>query len=751
MFMRRLPKWALLSCTAAIATPAFAQTDPADAAPEPTQNQASEPVRQTGGLEEIVVTATRREERLQNIPVTVSAVTASTLGNAGVVEVRDLTKVVPGFNGARNLSAMLPTIRGVGSSGVTVGDEANVATYIDDIYQADPFSTTVELVEVERVEVLKGPQGTVFGRNATGGLINVITPDPEFTTRGRITAKYGRMRGDANDYDLRAYVTGGLTDKIAADFAALYRENDGYADDLVNGGHTGAARVIDIRSKLLFEPSMSSRIIVTAQFADSNSEPTNQPFNGNTAGRTDPPLTPGGDPIPVPNVIVPTEPWQTSLSLEPVLDYTRYNLSVRTEFELGNVNLETSTGYSRSENLQDIDSDASNIYRGATLLDDSKVDAFSQEIRLLSAGSGRLNWIIGAYAFHLDGGMGLTLVGSPRSTVDTTSTLLSPEVKTTSLAGFAEGTYEVTDNFFVTLGGRYSHEERKFRQAVNGVPLVGPTTPGFNEDGLAEMSFGKWTYKVALRYNFADDANFYASYGTGFKSGVFNGFGLSGIGTDPEEIDAWEVGMKAEPLHWLRTNISAFYYDYSGLQVTARAPGGLGFQLQNAASAEIYGAEIEVTAAPTNNLQIRTGAGYTHADYEDFPDSPLYIPLPGGGNLQTSTDASGNQMARSPRFTANIGFDWGADLAEGRLGVTGNVFHSSKVYHDFANTLVQEAYELASGEISWTTPDENLRFFLWGTNLTNAKVAQQISPGGLGTYIVYERPRRLGIGAQLNF
>jgi len=303
----------------------------------------------------------------------------------------------------------------------------------------------------------------------------------------------------------------------------------------------------------------------------------------------------------------------------------------------------------------------------------------------------------------------------------------------------------------VTLGGRYSHEKREFRQAVNGVPLVGPSTPGFDEEGLAEMSFGKWTYRIALRYNFANDANIYASYGTGFKSGVFNGFGFSGIGTDPEEIKAWEVGVKAEPLHWLRTNLAAYYYDYTDLQVTARAPGGVGFQVQNAASAEIYGTELEVTAAPTDDLQIRTAAAYTHADYSAFPDSPLFVPLPGGGNLQTSTDASGNQLARAPRFTVNFGFNWDRDLAGGRFGVSANLFHSSKVYHDFANTVAQKSYELLSGEIGWTTPDDNMRFFLWGTNLTNAKVAQQISPGALGTYVVYERPRRVGVGAQFRF
>ncbi len=748
MLTKGWSKWALLACTVVSAAPAVAQTG-ADVAE--AQDRASKPsAEQTGGLEDIVVTATRREERLQNIPVTVSAITANTLGGAGIVEVRSLTQVVPGLNGARNLSVNLPVIRGVGSSGVTVGDESNVATYIDGIYQADPFSTSLELVEVERVEVLKGPQGTVFGRNATGGLINIITPDPKFEAHGRISAKYGRMRGDANDYDLRAYITGPLTSTIAADLAALYRKNDGYIKNLASGGYLGRTRVIDLRSKLLFQPSDSARIILTGQYADSNDQTTAaQPFNNNSAGLFDPPLVAGGAPIPVPNVILPTRPWQTSLSFTPRTDYERYNLSLRSQFEFDGFNLETSTGYMNAKNAQDADSDSSNIYRGSTLIT-LKSDTFSQEVRLLSNGAGRLKWIVGAYYFNLDGSMDIALGGAPRSTVPPSFTFLAPEVKTTSWAGFAEGTYELTDTFFVTVGGRYSSEKRKLRQALNGVSLVAPA-PGFDTDGVARKSFNKWTYRIALRYNFADDANLYASYGTGFKSGVFNGLGFSGVATDPEEIKAWEVGVKADPLPWLRTNISAYYYDYTDLQVNARAPGGLAFLLQNAATAEIYGAELEVTAAPTDDLQIRTAIAYTHANYKDFPDSPLFVALPQGGNLQTTTDASGNQMTRAPRFTFNLGFNWGRDFAGGRIGISGNLFHSAKVYHDFANTLMQKSHQLLNGEISWTTPDENLRFFLWGTNLTNAKVAQQISPGALGTYVVYERPRRLGIGAQFKF
>src|SRR6476620_8479682 len=231
--------WA--SSAYAQATGPVAPEDPANP-PVGSAPAAAGDTQQAGGLEDIVVTATRREERLQDVPVTVTAITAQSLAVADVATVRDLTQVIPGFVGSRNAGVFQPVIRGVGSTGISTGDEPNVATYIDGVYQPETGANWIDLVEVERVEVLRGPQGTVFGRNATGGLINIITPDPSFDTRGRVSARYGRLRNDAGQADVRAYVTGGLNETVAADFAGLYRNTDGYIVDLFRGGHVGDVR-----------------------------------------------------------------------------------------------------------------------------------------------------------------------------------------------------------------------------------------------------------------------------------------------------------------------------------------------------------------------------------------------------------------------------------------------------------------------------------------------------------------------------
>ncbi len=692
---------------------------------------APETEQETGGLEQIVVTATRREERLQDIPVTVTAVTSETLSTSGIVDARSLTQVIPGFTGNRTASVIQPVIRGIGSGGVSVGDEPNVATYIDGVYQPDAFSNALELVQVERVEVLRGPQGTVFGRNATGGLINVITPEPGFTTDGRLSARLGRLRNKANEYDIRGYVTTGLTEKIAVDFAGLYRQTEHYIPELSSGGMLGGIKVIDLRSKILLEASDNARFILTANYTKQRSNVNaTQPLDNNTAGRN------------YPGTILPDEPWEASLTLTPRIDYERFSASLRARFEFNNFDIETTTAFMHNVGRQDADADSTNSDVGSIAFP-LKVQAESQEIRALSTGNGRFKWIVGFYAFHLNASMDpIALVQSPAPGLPLRTTILSPETETTSFAGFAEGTMQLTDRFFLTLGGRYTTEKKEFQQAVNGTQLP---------YGRVNRTFNKTTYRVAARYELTDSANVYASYGTGYKSGVYNVVSTSSTPVNPELIKAAEVGIKADPLPWLRTNLSVFHYWYTDLQVQARTANGASYVLQNAADAKIYGGELETTILPFDGFTIRASVTYNHGTYNKFPEAQDFIPLPTGGNQVAPGNAAGKSLIRAPKFTANLGLNWTTMVKDGKFGATLNLFFSDRVYYDFLNRFSQKPYELANGEISWTTPNEQVKFSLWGTNLTNAKVAQQIRQGAVATDILYEKPRTIGIGAELRF
>ncbi|WP_299646032.1 TonB-dependent receptor [Sphingomonas bacterium] len=705
------------------AAPSAAPVDPAVSTVEPVQDTPS------SSIEDIVVTATRRAERLQDVPIAVTAIGGSQLASAGVTDIRQLTAVVPGFNGGRNFAVMQPVIRGVGSTGITLLDESNVAVYIDGIYQPNSYTTMLELVEVERVEVLRGPQGTIFGRNATGGLVNVITPDPKHDFRGKVVGSYARF-GGANDVNLRGYVTGGLSDTVAMDLAVVYRHNGGYIDDLVNGGQIGRTSYFDVRSKLLFEPSDNVEIVLTLGYANSEDFAANavQPYENNARGRA------------FPGNILASRPYQASLNLEPFMKFDRYNAALKVSTDIGFANLESTTAYTRSSIDQQSDSDASNILLAQNEIHPQS-EAYSQEFRLLSGGGGPFRWIAGLYAFRQTGEALVNVITSAGPPAPVNRTVINASGSTTAFAGFAEGTYALTDRLELTVGARYSDEKRDMTAGANGRIFVDDV----------DTSFSQLTYRGSLKYDLSPTANVYASYSTGFKSGVFNTYSVSPVPTDPERIKALEVGFKADPLSWLRTNAAIFKYVYDDLQVTARDQNGTAYILQNAAKADIWGGELEVTAMPTPDLSIRVAASYNKATYDEFPLAQVYVPLPAGGNQTAALDVSGNDLIRAPRYTLNLGVGYGFDLGGGRVQLSGNLFHSAKVFHDFLNIAVQDAYSLLNAEIAWTDAAQRVRVALFGSNLTDARVAQQITPGPVGTYLSYEKPLRVGASVQLNF
>lgn len=727
-----------------ISLPAMAQTVPAVA--DPSANPAT-PVAETqdpiapgataqveeDGIADIVVTATRREERLQKIPVTVTAVSGEALLSSGVLDTRQLTQVVPGLVGSRNAGVNQPVIRGVGSGGV-VGDESSIATYIDGVYQPDPWTTNLDLVEIQRVEVLRGPQGTLFGRNATGGLINIITPDPSFNFRGHVAATAGILRG-AGDYDLRGYVTGGLSDKFAMDFAGLYKKTDNYITDLVRGGlGYGEDTYFSLRSKLLFRPSDSAQFVLTGDYAkrDGGSN-TNQLFQNNTVARS------------YPGVILPTGPWQAAYNYAPELNLERFGITLQSRFDVGSFGIETATSYQDGEIYQRQDRDSSNIDLGLGQVN-TRQRSFTQEVRVLSSGSGPLQWLAGAYYYtsHLDGTVPTTTPSRvPPPTLPTLSTTTtSPDVRVSSLAGFLEGTYSLTSTLFLTAGGRYTTEVRKFEQASNGVALF----------PQQRSRFDKFTYRGALRWQFDPDANIYLNYGTGFKSGVYNGVGTSPAPTQPENLTSIEGGIKADPARWLRTNLSVFHYDYKDLQVSARDPITNLVLLQNAATAEIYGGELELTLMPTRDLNFTGKFSYLHGEYGDFPLAQGFTPNANStGNTAVIADVSGNRIVLAPRTSMNLAADWSHEYEVGRFGARLNFYRSARIYYDFTNNFSQKPYSLLNAQISFTPPDENFSLSLAVTNITNAIVYQSLRVSASGTDGILEKPREVKGTIRFNF
>ena len=726
----------LAALLAVLPTPAFAQSlqsPPADV----SLSNSTEPDQAETGIGDIVVTATRREERLQDVPISVSAITNEALAASGVTDVREVMFVVPGFAGGRNFGVLQPVIRGVGSSGASPGDESNVALYVDGIYQPHANGNIVDFGAVDRVEVLRGPQGTLFGRNATGGLVNIITPDPKFNWEGRLSTQYGRFDG-ANSFGVRGYVTGPIAHNLAVNLGVLYSKSGDYIKDLVRGGELGDQRSLNVRGKILYEPSDRFQAILTLGYADQRGGNGNlvQPLNGNTQGNR------------APGNIVPTRPNSVALSVEPRLEVRQRTAALRTKLDLGSVGLETSTGYLSDRVLQLSDTDGSPF-----IISQNQVvihtRALSHEIRVLSQSEGKLKWIAGGYFYDMHARARTDALSGVPPFTQASPLLLQPRVKVFSLAGFGEATYSLTDDLNLTAGARYTTEERQFIQRLNTNLVVPPTN-------ITQNSF---TYRVTGQYFFAPKSNIYATYSTGFKSGVFNAYGLSATPTKPGTIKAIEIGVKADPLPWLRTNLAFFSYRYDDLQVTARQTdslGGASYVLQNAAKAKVRGFDVEIQALVGQHLSLSASASVLDPTYDSFPNAQILTPVPGPlgfplGNATSAGDVSGNDLVRAPRYTASFTADWTHDLAGGTLGLNGNVYLSDKVYFDFANRLVQPAYARLNAQVSWTTSDEKFKVRIYGTNLTNKLIIQQATALPVTDQVTYERPRELGIGLDIRF
>jgi iron complex outermembrane receptor protein len=709
-----------------------------DQAPTSAQEAAAARVAAEQSTD-IIVTATRREERLQDVPISITAIGGDQLERSGVTNTRELTQAVPNLNFARVNLHMQPTIRGVGTRNTSAGDESNIAVYVDGVYQPEMTGLLMELVGVERVEVLRGPQGTLFGRNSTGGLINVITRAPSHDAAAEFQVRYGRF----NERSIQGYATAGLTSTLAFNVAGMIRDSDGYVTNLVTGESVETHAHI-LRARLLFEPRDNVHFTLTGTISEVD-DPTivnAQPFRGNTSGRSL-----ANDP----RTLVTTVPYTSAPTRELIARSAQETGSLEGVFELGAVNVETTVAYSRTR--WSILTDADNTPFQTSFSgspnggDTSRSSYWSHELRLLSDTDGPFSWIAGSYLFA-----GTSCFCTLSITAGTIPSFINSTQRVESAAAFGEGTLSLGD-FRLIAGARYTAESRNYRGST---VRLGVTTSSIYG---AEANFGQLTYRGIVQYNVGSLGHVYASLSRGFKSGVFNGSSTTAAtrSTEPEILDAYEIGFKADPFPGIRLNVSAFHYDYDNIQLSARDATTLSVILLNAARARINGLEAELTARIARGLNFRTYATYLDANYTDFPNAQVFTPILqnqtaiGGsattpiGNAQTIADVSGSRMIRAPRFTFGASFDYTTVTSWGQLGLSGNVFHSSRQYWDFANRLFQPAYTLVNAQASWTSLNDRFRVSLWANNITDEVVFANMNTSQAGDYVAFDRPRSYGI------
>lgn len=685
----------------ALAAPAAALAQTSSAPAEQSGEVTTVVDESNSGLGDIVVTAQRREERLQDVPIAITAVSGETLSQRGIANSQDIAAVTPGLTFTEVVGTAAPRIRGVGTVSAQIGNENSVATYVDGVYYASAASSILSLRNIEQVAVLKGPQGTLFGRNATGGLIQITTRDPRDQPGGEFTATYGNL----DTFGGSAYLTGGLADGLAGNIYVDYlKQSDGFGRNLTTGGEVSRQNNLVVRGKLKWEIGENTTITLAADYGRFRADKPARRPTYETRG-------PGG-------VRFTGGPFDIVSTIIPRFENHQGGASLTAVHHFDGVDLISISAYRKSRSPSRFDAGGLPFATvGVDLI--ARDHQFSQEFQLVSTGSGPFSYTLGAYYFESYGAYDPSTLTTPA--VIKRSVLTQ---RATSPALYAQGTYKFGDTS-LTMGTRYSSETRDLDSI--STTTVRATNAIINQALQGHLRGSKPTWRVSLDHHFSRDVMIYGSYNRGFKSGGFNAATIDFRESfEPEVLDAFEIGTKADLFdRALRINASAYYYDYSNIQLTSYLGGQV--RITNAASAKIKGFDLDLVARPINNLTLTGGFAYTHARFGTFTNAQISRPAPAGQNIISVGAATGNRLPYTPDFTFNAGFDYVIPFGSARAMVSAQYSHSDGWFAESDNRLRQAPYDLLNASLRLDLGDSskvNLTF--WGRNLTNEVYAVRL-------------------------
>jgi iron complex outermembrane recepter protein len=711
-------------------------------------------------LEEIVVTAQKRSENVQDVPIAVQTINASALERASIGTTQDLQFAVPAllYNNAANNAQ--PFLRGIGSDTNGPNYDVSVATYVDGVFISSNSGVIQNLLGVERVEVLEGPQGTLYGRNAVGGAINVYTLTPTQTFQAKMTAGLGNY----NEYTAKGFVSGGVNDNLAVGLYFGYQNRDSYytrsdpsPHDPTLGDTTQPTHDLDagIRAKAVWTPTDAVKLTGSAEYTNFSNPDMGSLRNIQVNG--------AGYALGAPHTI---EPYflDSNQPQETIIHTTA--LTLREEVNLGwssilgisawrNLNL---TGYD--------DLDGTSAPLAGTGTPHSPAKQYSQELQLLSPADSAIKWIGGLYYFHEYTGYNPVITNSAVLFQPSPVTISAndADVTTNSYAAFGQATIPldfIANSLRLTLGARYTEDRKSitadgYSMTALGGSVVGPVT-SFPD---ASKSWSKFTPKVTLDYKI-DQTLLYATYGKGFKSGAFNISTPSAPETsvDPENLTAYEVGTKSDLADGrLRLNTSAYFYSLKDLQVEIVSGGEGGrTSIQNAADGQAYGLEANLTAALTTELKMNVGLAWEHTRYTNFDDAASFAistgPV-GALNINSAAvfDATGNEMQRAPKFISTVGADYTHPLSNGgSLDATLKWYYNGGFFWEPTNRFKQDAYSIVNLSVGYALPDHHTSIMGYVTNLTNAYYANSILVIPFSVLTSDGEPRMYGMNVTWNF
>ncbi len=709
------------------------------AAPTALAQSASGPTVVSDGEDTIVVTARKREERLQDVPISLTYVGQEQLQREGIDDFQDLGFTVPNvaIDEAGGTDQTRISIRGI---------EGRAGIYLDEVFVTDEAGFATALIDIDRVEVLRGPQGTLFGRNNIAGVISLYSQEPGDTVRAQGDLTIG-------DYDLRqvrASIGGPLVEgTLYASLSGVYKEREGYFTNRGNGRSIGGQQQTGFRGQLLWTPTEALSVRLIADHVERDDEGNVFDYLAN--------ITPQP-----PSVIPPPGPatrdgnpfdFRVEANLDNFAIASTTGFTGRIDYDFGGVTLTSLTSSRESEQSREWDQDYT-IFDIQSVLDfETESEEFSQELRLASNGAGPLEWVLGAYYFDRSSSSGnrtrlgvdfaspalggLTLQQAfnfgflPANEFVITSASTAEERQ---IAAFASATYDFTEQWAVTVGARYSREEQEATVRSSGsipgfIPVVNFPADDPTSDGSLENE--DFSPTVSVSYSPSSDATFYATFAQGFSSGGFNTGLRTAPGSfprtfDPEQVSSYEVGLKGTLSGSIVYSAAAFFLDYQDRQV-ATNQSGIVF-IGNIGEAEIQGFEAEATWTPIADLDLTAAIGYQDTEI-------LTAPL------------AGKELPFAPDLTANLGGQYTWRTGVGSVILGGQAQYRGATFVEQSNNplFATDALWRFNASLGWESSDGRIGLALQGFNLADevyaTNVDNNVQVGGVA--IAPSDPRRV--------
>ena len=744
------------------------QTEPAqaEAAPAPADTE-------TVGEGDILVTARRTTERLQDVPISVTAFSSEALTSRSVDTLDQIAKYTPNirFDGAAALSGgnynATVFIRGVGQNDFAIFSDPGVGFYVDDVYYARSIGSVLDAVDLDSVQVLRGPQGTLFGKNTIGGAVLITTGQPNLQDlSGKIEGTYGSF----NRIDAKGYVNIPIvSDRVALRISGSSIHRDGYVKRLVDGGTEGNRNADSIRAKLRIKATDDLTIDIGGDYtrARENSAPSKLIAVGNAPGITGIPFLSNYNLYIAPTLgitapngaktlnasYITNDPFTTYATGRNRNDLDLWGVQGVIRYAFGNAEIKSVTAYRDLKAGFNRDGDNTPFTFRETVNDDKQWQ-FSQELQLTGkAADNRLSYVLGAYYFkekasdiaRADLALGLQppLALTPPYTP---AVFIQNYTDNYSYAFFGQASFEIVPKLNIEVGARYNKDHKVFtsintRQRDN-VQFINVTQA---------RGWAAFTPHVGVNYKPNRNILLYASYSRGFKQGGFNGRPLASAAEvtayEPETLDSYEVGIKAELLdHSLTANLAGFHSIYKNIQLTVnQTPQNF---VANAAAGRINGFELELVARPAQWFTANASLGYLDAKYTSIGQ--------GLGPTQILPITLASQFVKTPEFTATAGAEISHEFdSAGKLSLRGDVTMYSRIYEDVGNTalITEPGYVLANARLTYTLPGKAVQLSGFVTNLTNALylASGNASPAFGLAEVSYGRPREWGVSASYRF